>query len=345
MSLAGGLGLWAVATIPLSMWPGGSLQFLLEMYFKTLALFWLLANIVNTVRRLRCVAWVLTIASVLVAHAAVSNYESNTFLTAPSAIKRIAGYEAPLTSNPNDLALMLNLILPLSVALVLSTRSKSARAVLLAIIALDAVAVVVTFSRGGFVTLVATVLLFLWRLRDRPERKWAFMVVALALAALPLLPSGYTDRLSTITNIDSDTTGSAQARSRDMLAALSFVVQHPITGAGVGLNVEALNKERGATWVAVHNSYLEYAVELGLPGLALFVMLLVTALRGAVAVARRAEPRAASAELFHLAQGIHGGLVAFSVAAFFHPAGYHIYFYYVAGLAVAARTICDRTIA
>ena len=36
----------------------------------------------------------------------------------------------------------------------------------------------------------------------------------------------------------------------------------------------ALNDERGARWLSVHNAYLNYAVDLGLPGLTLFLMLL-----------------------------------------------------------------------
>src|SRR5258705_10881236 len=42
--VATALVIWALATLPLSYWPGGSLAFLLDMYFKTLTIFWLLAN-------------------------------------------------------------------------------------------------------------------------------------------------------------------------------------------------------------------------------------------------------------------------------------------------------------
>jgi hypothetical protein len=38
---------------------------------------------------------------------------------------------------------------------------------------------------------------------------------------------------------------------------------------------------------------------------------------------------------------IQVSLVAFAVAALFHPSAYHFYFYYVAGLAVAARAIAE----
>jgi hypothetical protein len=33
-------------------------------------------------------------------------------------------------------------------------------------------------------------------------------------------------------------------------------------------------------------------------------------------------------------------LIAFAVAAMFHPVAYHFYFYAIAGLAVAAASIC-----
>jgi hypothetical protein len=40
-----------------------------------------------------------------------------------------------------------------------------------------------------------------------------------------------------------------------------------------------------------------------------------------------------------LAAGIRISLVGFVAAACFHPAGYHFYFFYIAGLAVSLRLI------
>ena len=48
---------WAVLTIPLSFWPGGSVSFLLDVYFKSVAIFWLLCSTVDTQQRLRRVLW------------------------------------------------------------------------------------------------------------------------------------------------------------------------------------------------------------------------------------------------------------------------------------------------
>ena len=47
-------------------------------------------------------------------------------------------------------------------------------------------------------------------------------------------------------------------------------------------------------------------------------------------------------DLFLLAEGIQVSLFAFAIAALFHPVAYHFYFYYIAGLALAARAACDE---
>jgi O-antigen ligase len=158
----------------------------------------------------------------------------------------------------------------------------------------------------------------------------------LGLVCLPLLPSGYLDRLSTIKDVGADPTGSAQVRLDDANAAMRIVLRNPIIGAGLGMGVAALNKERGPLWYDIHNVYLQYAMELGIPGLALFLLLLHGAIQSAGFAWRRAAGVPDLWELFNLAEGIQVSLVAFSVAALFYPVAYHFYFYYIAGLARSA---------
>src|SRR2546430_11092915 len=125
---------WSVVTVPWSLWPGGSVSFLLDAYFKTVAIFWLLANTVDTVDRLRTLAWSLTAMAVPLALTGLKNFMSGEFLGS----NQILGYEAGLTANPNDLALMLNMLLPLGVALLLSSRGALARSVLVVVVLLEA---------------------------------------------------------------------------------------------------------------------------------------------------------------------------------------------------------------
>jgi putative inorganic carbon (HCO3(-)) transporter len=105
------------------------------------------------------------------------------------------------------------------------------------------------------------------------------------------------------------------------------------------MNLLALNDLRGAEWTEVHNVYLQYAVDLGLPGLALFLSLLCTSYAAARGAARRAAAIPGGAALSALAEGIQLSLAGFAVAAFFHPVGYQFYFFYMAGLAAAARAL------
>jgi O-antigen ligase len=97
-------------------------------------------------------------------------------------------------------------------------------------------------------------------------------------------------------------------------------------------------------WKQVHNAYLEYAVDLGLPGLTLFVLLFASCLKKVRSVRRRAGARPDAHDLGCLAEGIEVALIGFAVGAFFAPVAYQFFFYYLAGLAVAAGGI-DRRLA
>lgn len=339
MRIAAGLVAWAVLTLPFSYWPGGSVSFMLDIYLKALIIFWLLGNVVNTPGRLRTAAWVLSLLAVPLALSGVLSFFSGGFLAEELSrgANRIEGYDAPLTDNPNDLALMLNLILPLTLALFLDTRRTWLKFLLGAVACLDVVAIIATYSRAGFLTLAVVSLVYLFYLA-RSRRGTALLFAGLVLCCVPLLPSSYLHRLDTITDIQADETNSAQTRLSDSIAAAGYVASHPIVGAGIGQDILALNQVRGRTWTKVHDAYLEYAVDLGVPGLLLFLWLLAATLGSAREARRLAHPPELSG-LQRIAEGLSVSLWGFAVAAFFYPDGYEFYFYYIAGLAIAARQI------
>jgi len=343
IKIAAALLVWAVVTVPFSYWPGGSIGLLTALYLKTLAIFLLIVNVVSTVDRLRKVAWALTLMTIPIALTGVENFLSGVYVRGglDQAVKRIVGYEAALTQNPNDLALLLNLILPLTVALLLITPSAAARTCLFGIVGLQVVGIVVTFSRAGFLTLAATLVVSVLTSAGRLDRRWAWALLILAIVCVPLLPTDYVSHLFTITDIDTDPTGSAQGRWAQQVAAAAYVAGHPLIGAGLGQNILAMNEVLGPAWLMVHNAYLEYAIDLGLPGLALFLLLFVTSIRSAGRAARLAATGPAGRELSVLANGIRTSLLALAVAAFFSPVAYHFHFYYFAGLAVAALAIAE----
>jgi O-antigen ligase len=341
MKLTVALVAWAIATLPFSMWPGGSWNLLTDLYLKTLVIFWLLTNTVTTPARLRQVAWGLTLMSVPPAIGGVKNYTAGVYMQYGEG--RIRGYEAgPMTGNPNDLALTLNLVLPMAVALLFLTKRPLWRAVLLAIIVLDIAVIVLTFSRGGFLTLALSAGIVLWRISRRVGPKYAFAALALLLVLAPLVPSSYYARLATITDIEADATNSAEMRQQDLFVALGYIARHPVIGSGIGTNDLAMNQARGTSWAAVHNAYLQVGMELGLPGLLLYVAIVAGTLKAVGRVVKRTRGDAAHRELFWLASGLQVSLFAFVFAAMLHPAAYNFYFYYFGGLALAARAMHDR---
>ncbi len=327
---------WAVVTVPFSYWPGGSVAYLLKFLIKTTIVFVLLTQVIDNLPKLKGISWALVLMSVPLAATTVGNFISGVQIEGG---ERVAGYTAGLTANPNDMALMLNLILPLCIALLLDSRQRTAKLLLVGIAGLLVVAIITTFSRAGFLTLVVTATTYAWYLRRRRQRVWAPVVLVLAVCALPLLPGSYVERIQTIVNIEQDSTGSAQTRLSDMKAALLLGLEHPIVGAGLGMNELAMNRERGETWTAVHNVYLQLLVELGFPGLILYLLLFHHCLTATAASHRRGMGKSHPGSQFYLSEGLRVSLIAFAVAAIFYPVAFHFYFYYIAGLAVAASRI------
>jgi probable O-glycosylation ligase (exosortase A-associated) len=338
--------LWAVVTAPFSYWPGGSVALMSDQYLKALVFFWLIAALVTTRRRLRIFGWALVLCSIPLALTALGHFGSGTYVTTSAApFQRIGGI-AGLTGNPNDLALTLNLVIPIAGALLFTSRGVLARTISVTSLLLTIPAVIVTFSRAGFLTIcaiaVASVMCFVKRRAPAP----AAAVLVVACGVLPFLPAGYLDRLSTITDIEADRTGSAVGRWSDYQLALRVIAQNPIVGVGIGQDILALDQIRlRPTWRNVHNAYLEYAVDLGMPGLLMFLALLIASIRSARRVEARGSRDPALYELSVMASGVRIALVAFVVAAFFHPIAYQFYFFCVAGLAVALKRVCRSELA
>jgi putative inorganic carbon (HCO3(-)) transporter len=333
--------LWAVLTVPFSFWPGGSVALLSDQYLKALVFFWLIAALVTTRARLRIFGWALVLCSIPLAFTALTHFGSGTYVTSSAApLQRIGGL-AGLTGNPNDLALTLNLVIPITGALLFTSRGVLARTVAIASLLLSIPAVIVTFSRAGFLTIcaIAVASLMCFVKRRAPVPAAALLVVACGV--LPFLPAGYLERLNTITDIEADRTGSAVGRWSDYQLSLRLIAQNPVVGVGLGQDILALDRIRlRPTWRNVHNAYLEYAVDLGVPGFLMFLALLVASVRSARRVEVRASRDPALRELGIIASGVRIALVAFVVAAFFHPIAYQFYFFCVAGLAVALTRVC-----
>lgn len=330
------LVLWAVITTPFSRWPGGSISFLMDLYLKTIIIFAMLTQVVDSVQKLKGLVTALVLISVPLAATTVQNFMNGAYVVDGI---RVAGYAANLTENPNDMALMLNLILPLCAALISDAERITHKILFSVIAALIVAGVISTFSRAGFLTLLIIGLCYARSVLRGRARGWLPVVFLIAMTGTLMLPGSYVERVGTIVSIEEDSTGSAQVRLRDMKVAVQQGITHPLVGSGLGMNQLVMNDLRGETWTEIHNVYLQLLVDLGLPGLTLFLMLYWHAYRATYIAPQHglgARQRPSVECLSHMKGGIRISLIAFGVAALFHPVAYQFYFYIIAGLAVAA---------
>jgi O-antigen ligase len=328
----------AILSIPGGFWPGGSVSTFLDYFGKSVVVFLLIANVVDTIERVKTllasmIAWGSFIAAWTIANYAAGRFD-------PTG-RRVAGYESSMTTNPNDLALTLNILLVLALGLLPVLRHRWLRLLLLGAMGLFIAGIIVTFSRSGFVTLA--LLGAAWAAREWRERggRAVASIALVAVVVAAAVPAGYSDRLSTIIRTDEDPTGSAAQRWDTMVAAAGFIVERPILGYGLGNNLH-VSVARGGHAREAHNAFLKLGAELGVPALIIYVLFITASLAAARAIRRFFWRRRRGWELGRLAGGVELALIAFLVGAMFSPIPYHFYVFYPAGLAVALFAIASR---
>jgi O-antigen ligase len=248
---------------------------------------------------------------------------------------RIEGIVGGMFGNPNDLAAALNMLIPLAVTLALMAEGR-ARLLYAGSALAMALGVFVTFSRAGFITIVATSALMVWKFGRDARLKTVLTALVLSILMLAGLSASYKSRLSSIIDIDKDTSGSAQQRTELLKRGLDLAIRHPIIGLGMGnFHIYSINEK------VAHNGYVETAAELGSIGLLAYLILILAPLRGLARIERDtlADDTRAAQDMRRLSVGLQAVLVAYIVNSFFLSIQYLWYIYYAAGYAVALRQI------
>jgi O-antigen ligase len=135
---------------------------------------------------------------------------------------------------------------------------------------------------------------------------------------------------------------SAAARWGKFILSLQLTVQHPIFGIGPGTfpsYVDSAARSEGhySDWNGTHNSYTQISSEAGIPGLMLFVALLVLPVKGLSKVLRRAGKlqSAAGRDIANTAAALRDSLFAFMVCIWFDHVAYQLMMPILAALAIA----------
>lgn len=236
-------------------------------------------------------------------------------------------------SDPNDLAFVLVVALPLLAAVLPDRPSTRDKLLVAAAAALLVAGAAATFSRGGALALAAAAGWLVLR-RALSLRVLAAAVAAVAAAgaaavllAGPLLARSLREK-SFIASTNVDT------RELRWRAAARMLGENPVLGVGPGgfrseYVAASHNAELAEQTPVAHNMFLEVAAELGLPALVLFLGLVAAAMLAAEGVLRSGRDRGT-------AVAVQASLVAVLVAATFLSEQYYLPLWLLVAVAVAA---------
>jgi probable O-glycosylation ligase (exosortase A-associated) len=258
---------------------------------------------------------------------------------------RVWGPEGSFIGDNNALALAMVMILPLLYFLLQSLKDKRMRLVMMAGMGLTVIAVLCTYSRGGFLALAITLMALLVKVKRRAlVALFAIFVVG---GTLIMLPQAWWDRMNSIGSYEKD--ASANERLTVWTFALRFAADHPVIGGGFDMiNDTQTYFHYSPEADAVHNFhsiYFEMLGEFGYGGLFIFLGLIISTLAVAQKVVRLTRR---SPEVFwarDLAQSLQVSIVGYCAAGAFLNLGFYDLFYALVALTVGLRVAVQKELA
>jgi putative inorganic carbon (hco3(-)) transporter len=192
-------------------------------------------------------------------------------------VSRVAG----TLGHPNKLAVFLNMLLLLNLAMLFAAPSRRARRLLLVPMAIMGVAMLLTFSRGGWLGLTLGGGLTLFWCLFRIVRHRTLTAVILLVAAGAVLVTTFAAVPAVRQRLFEDDYGTAALRVPMSQVAVNIMAHHPWLGVGLN-NYTAVSKQydNSFDWVSyafhrpVHNEFLLIGAEQGVIVLALFLAIL-----------------------------------------------------------------------
>lgn len=323
----------ALLSIPTAISPGEAWGTFNDTYIKAVMMFIVMVNVMRTEWRLMGLIWLSLGVGCLLSLNALDNYRAGNFTVEGY---RVEGNLGGMFGNPNDMALHLVTMAPIAVALLLKSRNVVSKLLYGACAALMVAGTVVTFSRGGFLGLVAGGFVLTWKLGRQRRLTVTIVSLIVLLLFLVLAPGNYGMRLLTLVDSNLDAVGSSSARRELLKRSIVVALRHPIFGIGMGnFHIVSIGEH------VSHNAYTQVAAEIGMAAAALYTMFIVTPLKRLRQIERATFGKLRGSTLHYLAVGVQASLVAYMVSSFFASVAYQWYVYYLVAYAISLRRIYD----
>lgn len=249
-------------------------------------------------------------------------------------------YDGPggFMSDNNSFAMVLNMILPLLAAIILTEKGRYLKIAAWVVAGLCVATILFTFSRGGLLTLAAVVPLLIWRSRHRVAVTLALL---LALAAFRAWTSDrftqdYVERAQTISDYQEDR--SAMGRLNAWHTSWGVFLDYPVFGVGPN-NLEVVYRAYSPEperFRVSHNAFLQILCECGLPALLLFLAVIASGLWSLRRTQRAAE-RDSWVEVY--ARMLQISLLAYLIGSMFLSTAYSELLYQIIAMSVCLEVI------
>jgi putative inorganic carbon (HCO3(-)) transporter len=310
-----------------SFWPKYSFDTFTDG-LKYLAVFFIIANVIDSEKRLATLIRVLALASVIPAVGAIWSHAHGEHLVEGDR----AGWIG-IFANPNDLAYHLVIGVAMLLAAAHAARDRRHKILWWALLAPTFYGIYLTQSRGGMFATVAVVVF--WGLRSVKRAPLILGATCFAAALVFVSPNNpWSRRTQEATAYGEDV--SARGRIDAWRTGLNIAKERPFTGVGAGAFMIAWPQfapgDAGEARTQ-HNTFIQLLSELGIPALFLFVGAIAAGVLGM----RRAVKRASS--LQPIARGVQCGFIGFVVCSIWGGIAWSWPVYLMLGMAFAARRI------
>ncbi len=313
-------------------WKGGAVNVVLD-FSKVLPLVLVIYLVVRSMKRLR---WILFVQAASVAAIAFVSIAHAHILRG-----RLQGALSGLYGNPNDLALIIDVSLPLCLALALTTgRIWKKLGWTIAMLAMI-YTVVLTASRAGAIAFAVAAIICLLQFGLKSGRFYLLVLVPAAALVFWLHAGSKLEQRFQQTDADSATnsngteaSGSAEQRKELLIQSLKITGEHPLFGVGPG-NFEVVS----GNWHVTHDSYTQMSAEGGIPAFLLYVLIL----GGAIANLRNVRKYSSTGKrprLFSMA--LEASLAAYLVGSLFASDAYQLFPYCLVAFTSALLLIARK---
>jgi hypothetical protein len=322
-----------ILCIPFAAWRGGAYDTVINKFSKGVIvaiLIYMVTTSVKEVRRLLAIQ-AGTIALVTVASVFVHDTIDG----------RLMGIQKGILENPNDLAINIAINFPLCVAFFFAAKKMLWKLFWAACLGFLMWGVIATYSRSGLLAMVVTVAICIWEFGIKGKRRVVLVsavFIGMIAVGVVIVTPNYLIRIESIVRGDiegSGDRGSLEARQQLLKDSLKLMVKHPIFGVGPG-NFSSYTQ----TWRVAHNTYSELGAETGVPGVFLFLLLLVFTLRKIRGV-RKLPGYETSEDIRLWTSALWAAMAAYMAGAVFASTEYNLFPYFMVGYISAVYQIAS----